>query len=105
MPGVLLCEAVFQSGAILVSQIMKNSRISVEDSDGVPLITRIKDVKFKKVVRPDDLLQMQVELVEKIGAAYFMRGVARVGGKVVVRVEFTAVMSNSISFPGEGIKK
>lgn len=105
MPGVLVCEAVFQSGAILVSQLMKNSRKSAADSKGVPLLTRIKDVKFKKVVRPDDLLQIQVELVEKLKNAYFMKGVARVEGKVAVRVEFAAAMPNDIALSEDGTKK
>ncbi|MEE9164792.1 MAG: 3-hydroxyacyl-ACP dehydratase FabZ [Nitrospinota bacterium] len=93
MPGVLVCEAVFQSGAILVSSTYKNS-VTLTDSKGVPVLTRIKDVKFKNIVRPNDLLQIQVELAEKIGGAYFMKGIARVDGKVAVRVEFAVTIAN-----------
>ena len=96
MPGVLVCEAVFQSGAILLSSTQKNSGTSKADSKGVPVLTRIKDVKFKNIVRPDDLLQIQVELVEKIGEAYFMNGVARVDGKVVLRAKFTVALINNL---------
>ncbi len=93
MPGVLVCEAVFQSGAILLSNTQKNSGTSKIDSKEVPVLTRIKDVKFKNMVRPDDLLQIQVELVEKIGGAYFMKGVVRIDSKVVVRVEFAVTIA------------
>lgn len=93
MPGVLICEAVFQSGAILLTSTQKNPGTPEIDSKGVPVLTRIKDVKFKNMVKPDDLLQIQVELVEKIGGAYFMKGVARVDSKVVVRVEFAVTIS------------
>ena len=96
MPGVLVCEAVFQSGAILVSSTQKKSSTSEIDSKGVPVLTRIKDVKFKNMVRPDDLLRIQVELAEKIGGAYFMKGVARVDGKVAVRVEFAVALINNL---------
>ncbi len=94
MPGVLVCEAVFQSGAMLLSSTCKNSVSSKIESKGVPILTRIKDVKFKNIVRPNDLLQIQVELAEKIGGTCFMKGVARVDGKVAVRVEFAVTIAN-----------
>ncbi len=94
MPGVLVCEAIFQSGAVLVSSTYKNSGTSAIDSKGVPVLTRIKDVKFKNIVRPNDLLQIQVELAERIGGAFFMKGVAMVDGKVAVRVEFAVTIAN-----------
>ncbi len=93
MPGVLICEAIFQSGAILSSKIIKSSDKSEKEFKGVPVLTRIKDVKFKKIVRPDDLLQIEVELVEKVGEAFFMRGVARVNEKVAVRTEFAVMLA------------
>jgi 3-hydroxyacyl-[acyl-carrier-protein] dehydratase len=65
----------------------------VLESKGLPVLTRIKEVKFKNMVRPDDLLQIEVELVEEIGGAYFMKGMAKVAGKVVLRTEFAAIIS------------
>ncbi len=105
MPGVLICEAIFQSGAILVSQILKNSRLSPINSGGAPLLARIKDVKFKNVVRPDNLLEIHVKLMEKLGDAYFMRGTARVESKVAARAEFSAVISSSITTFHKGISQ
>ncbi len=93
MPGVLVCEAIFQSGALLVANIMKNSPVGEGVENGVPVLTRIKDAKFKKMVLPGDLLEMEVDIIEKLAAAYFMKGVARVGGKVSVRVEFAATLA------------
>ena len=94
MPGVLVCEAVIQSGAILVFSTYKNSGTSQIGSKGVPVLTRIKDVKFENIVRPNDLLLIEVELAEKIGGVYFMKGVARVNGKVAVRLEFAVTSTN-----------
>jgi 3-hydroxyacyl-[acyl-carrier-protein] dehydratase len=103
MPGVLICEAIFQSGAILVSQILKNSRPSLISSGGSPLLARIKDVKFKNVVRPNNLLEIHVKLVEKLGEAYFMIGTASVEKKVAAKAEFSALISNNIATTEKGM--
>ena len=97
MPGVLICEAIFQSGAILVSKILKSSRLSPISSEGFPLLARIKDVKFKNVVRPNNLLKIHVKLMEKLGDAYFMIGTANVENKVAAKAEFSALISHSIT--------
>lgn len=95
MPGVLVCESIFQSGAILVANIQRNSPISEETTtrEKVPVLTRIREAKFKKMVMPGDLLEVEVNLKEELGGAYFMSGVARVNGKVSVRVEFAAILA------------
>ena len=46
VPGVLLCEAAMQCGAILLS-----SQLSKADGR-VPVATRMNDVRFKRMVRP-----------------------------------------------------
>ena len=43
LPGVLLCEAMFQAGAILMSSIADLS------TGGVPVVTRADKIKFKKM--------------------------------------------------------
>ncbi len=52
MPGVLTLESVFQAGAVLLSQ-----HVTGHES-GVPVLTRIKNAKFKKMVRPGDTLMI-----------------------------------------------
>ncbi|NTV12510.1 MAG: beta-hydroxyacyl-ACP dehydratase [Desulfobulbaceae bacterium] len=93
MPGVLLCEAIFQSGALLIAA-------SPELEDGeepglVPVLTRIKNAKFKRVVRPGDLAVITVSLQEKIGSAWFMSGKLTVAGKSAVSVEFACALVKS----------
>jgi 3-hydroxyacyl-[acyl-carrier-protein] dehydratase len=82
VPGVILCEAVFQSGAILVARMVGG----VES--GTPVLTRIKNVKFKHIVRPGDQLDIQVELVERLKDAFFLKGSALVKDTRVVQLEF-----------------
>ena len=91
MPGVLICESIFQTGAILISKIIGDI------SNGVPVLTRITNAKFKSIVRPGDVLEIEAELVERVSNAFFMKGTASVAGKTVVRVEFAASLAKSVS--------
>jgi 3-hydroxyacyl-[acyl-carrier-protein] dehydratase len=88
MPGVLVCEAIFQSGAILLSRIMGN----VED--GVPVLARINNAKFKNMVKPGDTLEIEAEIAEKMSNVYFLKGKASVDGKTAVTVEFAVTLAS-----------
>ena len=88
MPGVLICEAVFQSSSILMS---KRAGTPSNDSK-IPLITRISNVKLKRVVFPGDIMEVEVKLKEILGQAAYMSGKVKVGGKTALTVEFTAML-------------
>ncbi len=82
VPGVLLCEAAMQCGAILLSK-------HLEGTDGkVPVATRMNDVRFKRMVRPGETLRMEVELTEQLAGAFFLKAKVTVEGKVAVRFRF-----------------
>jgi 3-hydroxyacyl-[acyl-carrier-protein] dehydratase len=83
LPGVLICEALAQSGAILIAQLAGESL-----ANHVPVLTRLNNVKFKQMVRPGDVLEMEVTLKEKLSGAYFLAGSARVNGKTAATAEF-----------------
>ena len=88
MPGVLICEAVFQSSSILMSK-----RAGAHSNDGrIPLITRIENVKLKRVVLPGDLMEVEVKLKEILGQASYMSGKVKVVEKIVLTMEFTAML-------------
>ena len=87
MPGALVCESIFQTGAILLSKIMGGI------GGGVPVLTRINNAKFKSIVRPGSTLDIEAELVERVSNAFFMKGRASVGGKTSVTVEFTVTLA------------
>ncbi|HUU63207.1 MAG TPA: 3-hydroxyacyl-ACP dehydratase FabZ [Dehalococcoidia bacterium] len=82
MPGVLICESIFQAAGILLSNILGGV------GGGTPVLTRISNAKFKNIVRPGDLLELQAEVVETVSNASFMKGSASVAGKTAVTVEF-----------------
>jgi len=88
MPGVLLCEAVFQAGALLIGELMCGEGSESRSEEGMPVLTRILGAKFKREVRPGDTLEIAAKLVERMGPAWLMKGSVRVGGKVAVQVEF-----------------
>ena len=54
----------------------------------VPVVTRINNVKFRHMLRPGDVLEIEVELTEVLQNAYFMTGKVSSGGKVAARLEF-----------------
>ena len=88
MPGVLICEAVFQSSSILMSKRAGTT----SDDERIPLITRISNVKLKRVVLPGDLMEVEVKLKEVVGQAAYMAGKVRVGEKIALTVDFSAML-------------
>jgi len=100
MPGVLLCEAVFQAGAVLINELIRRQPV-VEAAAAetavaaVPVLTRIMAAKFKREVRPGDTLEISATLVERMGPAWLMKGKVRVGGKVAVQVEFACAQKGA----------
>ncbi len=82
VPGVILCECALQAGALLVaaqSELAQNR---------LPVVTRMDGVKFKKMVRPGDTVQIEVALDHVVSQAYFMTGKVTVDGKLAARLEF-----------------
>ncbi|MEN8141601.1 MAG: 3-hydroxyacyl-ACP dehydratase FabZ family protein [Thermodesulfobacteriota bacterium] len=89
-PGVLLCEAVFQAGALLIAVQQRRDK---EEASGVPVLTRIQGAKFKRQVGPGDLIEIKARLKERLGQAWFMAGSVRVNGKVALKVEFACALA------------
>ncbi len=82
VPGVLLCEAAMQAGAILLSR-------QLTEADGkVPVATRMNDVRFKRMVRPGETIRMEVNLTDRLADAFFLTAKVTVDGKAAVRFEF-----------------
>lgn len=88
-PGALLCEALFQSGAILMALWQRS--ISSETM-GLPLVTRILGARFKKPVPHGNRLHMAVSLRESSANAFYFHGVARVAAAIVATVDFACML-------------
>jgi 3-hydroxyacyl-[acyl-carrier-protein] dehydratase len=92
LPGVLICEAAFQAGAVLIAKTH-----SMDDGK-VPVVTRINNTKFRRMVRPGETLDIEVELTEVLSNAFFLKAKVSVEGEVAVRLEFacaTAAVENA----------
>jgi 3-hydroxyacyl-[acyl-carrier-protein] dehydratase len=83
LPGVLLCEAAMQAGAVL---------IALESGPGaagaVPVATRINNVKFRQMVRPGDTLDVEVSLTERLANAWFLTARVKVAGNTAASLDF-----------------
>ncbi len=88
VPGVLLCESVFQSGALLISSILNQEA----SPNMIPVLSRITKGRFKRQVFPGNTITIRVELLEKMASAWFLKGVVRVNNKIAVQVEFSCTL-------------
>jgi len=86
-PGVLMCEAVFQTGALLMA--LKGQ--SANDSKKA-LVTRIQGAKFKNMAKPGDELMITVDFVEMLANAAFMKGKITANSKTIMSIEFAATI-------------
>jgi len=86
VPGVILCECAMQAGAVLLSSLL-------QEGEGVPVATRLNDVKLKKMIQPGDTIDIEVALNERMANAFFLKAKVTCGGKVAVRFEFAVTMA------------
>lgn len=85
MPGVLVIEALAQTGGLMLLN-------SVDASNKLLLFMGIDNAKFRKPVIPGDQLVMQVQMVGKKFNTYRFHGVATVNGQVVAEADLSAAL-------------
>jgi beta-hydroxyacyl-ACP dehydratase FabZ len=86
MPGVLICEAMAQVGAIFAH----NARGGMQ-GDKVFVLTGLERVKFKRPVEPGDQLRLELSCLKRRGSFWKMQGVATVDGRLVAQAEISAM--------------
>ena len=84
MPGVLLCEAAMQAGAVLLADHA--------DGAGVPVATRMRDVRFKRMVRPGETITLDVTLDEQVSGAFFLTARVKVEEELALRMQFACTL-------------
>ena len=63
-----------------------------EQAVGIPVLTRIREAKFKRVVRPGDTIRIKVTVDEIISDVWFMKGRVLLDEKMAVKVEFGCML-------------
>jgi 3-hydroxyacyl-[acyl-carrier-protein] dehydratase len=80
MPGVLMVEALAQTGAVAI--------LSLEENKGkIAYFAGIDKCKFKGKVVPGDTLELTVNIIKQRGPIGIGEAVAKVDGKIVVKAE------------------
>lgn len=82
MPGVLIIEALAQTGAVamLTEEAFKGK---------IALFGGIKRARFKKQVVPGDVLELECKISDRRGPVGIGQAVAKVNGQVAVQAELT----------------
>jgi 3-hydroxyacyl-[acyl-carrier-protein] dehydratase len=87
-PGVLLCEAVFQTAACYMA--LKARAAGVKPGEGVPLIAKISDVRFRNPVYPGDTIVIEVKEKNALGGFTMLGGnIKKSDGTRVMNVDFS----------------
>ncbi|MEO0128090.1 MAG: 3-hydroxyacyl-ACP dehydratase FabZ [candidate division WOR-3 bacterium] len=73
MPGVLIVEAIAQTGGVMLLRKYPGA---------IPLFMGIDKARFRKIVRPGDTLIMEVELLQERGMIVKISGVAKVNNEI-----------------------
>jgi 3-hydroxyacyl-[acyl-carrier-protein] dehydratase len=87
MPGVLLIEAMAQTGAILMSK-----SLDVDVGGKAIFFMSADNCRFRAPVRPGDVIRMPVRVVRHRGDVFKFAGQAMVGDKVAAECEFAAMV-------------
>jgi 3-hydroxyacyl-[acyl-carrier-protein] dehydratase len=87
MPGVLIVEALAQTGAVLMSK-----SLDVDTRGKTILFISVDNGRFRQPVRPGDVIRMHVEVLRARGGVFKFRGRALVDDKVAAEAEFAAML-------------
>lgn len=80
VPGVVLCEIIAQTACILLGEAVQGT---------TPMYIGIDKVRFKRPVRPGDLIETAAWVLRSKAGFYFLAGEAEVDGVKCVSGEFS----------------
>lgn len=95
-PGVLLCEHAFQSAALLIA----GAREVAAEEDDVPVLTRIDDARFRRMVRPGEEVRTRVQVEDRVGPAWILEAQVTCGDRRALRLRFTLTSTGALGALG-----
>ncbi len=87
MPGVLIIEALGQTGGVLMSK-----SLNADVSGKTIFFASVENCRFRAPVRPGDVIHMHVDVIRHRGDVFKFRGQALVNDKLAAECEFAAVV-------------
>ena len=87
MPGVLVIEAMAQTGGVLMSK-----SLDIDTRGKGIMFISVDNCRFRNPVKPGDVLRMPVEVLRARGDVFKFRGRGLVGDKVAAEAEFAAML-------------
>jgi 3-hydroxyacyl-[acyl-carrier-protein] dehydratase len=87
MPGVLIVEALAQTGGLLMSKSW-----DVDPEGKIILFMSVDKCRFRHPVKPGDVLRMEVEVMRARGDVVKFLGRGMVGDKLAAQAEFAAML-------------
>lgn len=87
MPGVLILEAMAQTGAVAILS-------RPENKGRTAYFAGINNAKFKQKVLPGTVLTLELEIIKEKGPIGIGRGTAKVDGKIAASAELTFAIGN-----------
>ena len=90
VPGVILCEIMGQSAAILMKEELINR---------TPFFTGMTDVRFKHPVVPGDTIEITARIYLKRTLIFFVEGSVSVGGELCASGKFTFALVDNERLP------
>ena len=82
MPGVLMVEALAQTGAVYILSLPENKGKNA-------IFGGINNLRFKRQVVPGDVLRLEVNIIKQKGSIGIGEAIATVNGEVAVKGELT----------------
>jgi 3-hydroxyacyl-[acyl-carrier-protein] dehydratase len=88
LPPTILTEAIAQVGAVLILA-------KPENHQRLPYFMGIKKVRYRRPVRPGDVVEIEATVLRLRSRMGLLKGIARVDGRVVVEGTMTFALENS----------
>jgi 3-hydroxyacyl-[acyl-carrier-protein] dehydratase len=95
MPGVLIIEALAQTAGAMVIY-----SLDLSTENRVVYFMTIEKARFRKPVKPGDMLRMEVRALRRRGPVWRFAGEAYVGDMLCAEAEFSAMIQEGVGDNG-----
>ena len=85
VPGVIIVEALAQAAGVVGGQMFTKEDRSV-------LFMSLNSVKFRKSVKPNEEITLEVSKLNQVKNVYKFSGIAKIGTQIITESTFTAMI-------------